>query len=300
MKVQTPCTPEDHQQAPAAVVNNEAEVAEYTSGDFPADESPKELNVPAARVIMKLMYCARMARPDLLRTISFLARYLTKWTEDTDNRLHKLMVYVQNSLAYRMYAWNDQSSADGPYNLRVYSDSDFAGCSQTQRSTTGSIVFLSRAGSKIPLSYLSKRQGCVSHSTPEAEIVAMDTTIRLLALPLASVVDEVFGATKIQIMGDNQGMRCALRTSRNPTLRHLARTRRVSVAWLHEQHQREDFEFSYIDTDNMAADMFTTSIPNPQKWCEARKSISVFSSMEELHDAVRASRPASAAFVSSP
>ena len=159
-----------------------------------------------------------------------------------------------------MYAWNDQSSADGPYNLRVYSDSDFAGCSQTQRSTTGSIVFLSRAGSKIPLSYLSKRQGCVSHSTPEAEIVAMDTTIRLLALPLTSIADEVFGATKIQIMGDNQGMLCVIRTGRNPTMRHLARTHRVSVAWLHEQHQREDFEFSYIDTDSMAADMFTQSI----------------------------------------
>jgi hypothetical protein len=49
MKVQTPCTPEDHQQAPAAVVSSEAEVAEYASGDFSADESPKEFNVPAAK-----------------------------------------------------------------------------------------------------------------------------------------------------------------------------------------------------------------------------------------------------------
>ena len=49
----------------------------------------------------------------------------------------------------------------------------------------------------------------------------------------------------------------------------------------------------------MAADMFTKSIPNPQKWCEARKSINVFSSMEDLHDAVRASRPATAAFAPS-
>ena len=106
--------------------------------------------------------------------------------------------------------------------------------------------------------------------------MAMDTTIRLLALPLASIADEVFGATKIQIMGDNQGMLCVIRTGRNPTMRHLARTHRVSVAWLHEQHQREDFEFSYVDTDNMAADMFTKSIPNPQKWFEARKSIRVF------------------------
>ena len=147
------------------MVNSEAEVAEYASGAFLADESPKEFNVPAAKVIMKLMYCARMARPDLLRTISYLARYLTTWTEDTEKRLHKLMVYVQNSLAYRMYAWNDQSAAAGPYTLRVYSDSDFAGCSQTQRSTIGATVLLTRSGAKIPFAYLSKRQTCVSHST---------------------------------------------------------------------------------------------------------------------------------------
>jgi hypothetical protein len=111
------------------------------SGDFPVTEEPKDFNVPAARVIMKVMYAARMARPDVLRTIAFLARYLTKWTEDMDKRLHRLMVYIQNSLSYRMYAWNDQAASDGQFKLRVYSDSDFAGCSQTQRSTTGAIVF---------------------------------------------------------------------------------------------------------------------------------------------------------------
>jgi hypothetical protein len=62
MKVQTPCTPEDHQQAPAAVVNSEAEIADFASGAFPAEDKPKEFNTPAARVIMNVMYVARMAR----------------------------------------------------------------------------------------------------------------------------------------------------------------------------------------------------------------------------------------------
>ena len=89
MKVQSPCVPEDHQLAPAAIGNSEEEVDQYasgaipvTSGDFPVEVEPKDFNVPAARVIMKVMYAARMARPDLLRTIAFLARYLTKWTDD--------------------------------------------------------------------------------------------------------------------------------------------------------------------------------------------------------------------------
>ena len=65
---------------------------------------------------------------------------------------------------------------------------------------------------------------------PEAEIVAMDSTIRLLALPLVQIVDEVFGITKIQIMGDSQGMLCVMKSGRNPTMRHLSRSHRVSVA----------------------------------------------------------------------
>ena len=55
MKVQTPCTPEDHQQAPAAVVNSETEIADFASGASPAEDEPKEFNTAAARVIMKIM-----------------------------------------------------------------------------------------------------------------------------------------------------------------------------------------------------------------------------------------------------
>ena len=37
MKVQTPCMPEDHQQALAAIVHSEADNAEFASGAIPAD-----------------------------------------------------------------------------------------------------------------------------------------------------------------------------------------------------------------------------------------------------------------------
>ena len=125
----------------------------------------------------------------------------------------------------------------------------------------------------------------------------MDSTIRLLAVPLVQIADEVFGITKIQIMGDNQGMLCVMKSGRNPTMRHRSRSHRVSVAWLHEQYMREAFEFAYIETDSMAADMFTKSLPNPAKWIHARKSICVFASTDELCDSVRTSRTVKACYV---
>ena len=89
MKVQTPRTPEDHQQASAAVVNSEAEIADFVSGAIPVDDKPEEFNTAAARVLMKIMYAARMARPGLIRTMSHLARFLTTLTDGVGIRLHK-------------------------------------------------------------------------------------------------------------------------------------------------------------------------------------------------------------------
>jgi len=166
------------------LVNPRTQMILTLGGDSPTIQFHTE----AARVIMKVMYAARMARPDLIRAISFLARFLTKWSDDLDKRLHRLMSYVHHSYAYRMYAW---AGADqGECSLDVYSDSDYAGCSETQCSTTGSIVFLRSNGMSIPISFISTRQSSVPRSTVEVEIVAMDTSLRVLRLPVLSIVEE--------------------------------------------------------------------------------------------------------------
>ena len=134
--VSTPCWPEDHNNAEAAkVVDNGGDVTAL-GGDVIADAEtePKQFHTEAARVIMKIMYGARMARPDLLRTVSYLARFLTKWNEDTDKRLQRLMSYIHHSYSYRMYAYMGEDQPT--FTMDIYSDSDYAGCTQTQRSTT--------------------------------------------------------------------------------------------------------------------------------------------------------------------
>ena len=48
-----------------------------------------------------------------------------------------------------------------------------------------------------------------------------------------------------------------LETGRNPTMRYLHRTHRVSVSRLHEAHQRKDFDLMYELTSRMCADIYT-------------------------------------------
>ena len=83
-----------------------------------------------------------MARPDLLRCIGYLSRFLTTWTTDCDRRLQQLMGYALGTLDHRLVGW----VGDPPESIRLhlYTDADFAGCLKTSRSTHG--VFLSLEG----------------------------------------------------------------------------------------------------------------------------------------------------------
>ena len=65
----------------------------YKPGTTGEDVSPGEsargaLAPHAAKVLMKLLYAARIARFDLLRSINSLARNVTKWTVDDDAKLY--------------------------------------------------------------------------------------------------------------------------------------------------------------------------------------------------------------------
>jgi len=54
----------------------------------------------AARVLMKVLFAARMARFDLLRAVQGLAAQVTKWSADCDKALHRLTCYVNSTLDY--------------------------------------------------------------------------------------------------------------------------------------------------------------------------------------------------------
>ena len=65
----------------------------------------------------------------------------------------------------------------------LYADADFAGCAKTARSTTGVHLCLKGERTYFPCNGISKKQDAVSHSTPEAEIVAAAFAIRREGLP---------------------------------------------------------------------------------------------------------------------
>ena len=130
----------------------------------------------ASKVLMKILYAARVGRFDLLRPVCWLATRVTKWSKTCDVALHRLVSYINSSLDVACYGWVGDKWED--VELTIYADADWAGDKPSFHSTSGCFLCLSGRNTFFPLAALSKKQTCVSHSTPEAEIVAADTAIR--------------------------------------------------------------------------------------------------------------------------
>ena len=75
--------------------------------------------------------------------------------------------------------------------LAVYSDASFAGDTGDSKSTTGGFLCLVGPSTFVPLNWICKKQGAVSHSSTEAEIIGLDTMMRLEGIPALNLWSQV-------------------------------------------------------------------------------------------------------------
>ena len=224
-----------------------------------------ELAPHAASILVKLLYAARIARFDLLRSINTLARNVTKWTVKDDVRLHHFMCYVNGSKMRKMIGWVGDDLSQ--LTVDIYADADFAGCEDPLRSTSGAHMGLQGKHTRFPVAGASKRQGCVSHSTPEAEIIAADFALRTMGIPVVDLWTIVAGKEpRIVFHDDNQAMIAVIRSGKNPT---------ISITWMHEMFLLSYIILIYEITSKMAADIHTKAFRDPMAWKRACMLINV-------------------------
>ena len=243
------------------------------SATVPGDEPRGELADVASRILMKFIYAARIARYDILHSIQRLACRMTSWSVHCDKMLYRLVCYVHGTLSLRCVGWvGDDADSIG---VHLYADADFAGCKKSKRSTSGAFFCLLGPDTLYPIQAVSKKQTAVSHSTPEAEIVATDLAVRTVGTPALSLWDTLLQREVVmQFHEDNAAMIQVCRTGRNPTMRHLGRTHKVDVQWLHERFAEPYYNLLYEPTLGMRADIFTKGFVDSDKWRHALDLIS--------------------------
>jgi hypothetical protein len=210
----------------------------------------------AQSVLAKLLYCGRLARPDIVLAINLLSRQLTKWRTFHDKALLRLFCYCESSKDKMLSG----TVGKNPFVQVLYCDADHAGCKETARSTSGIWYELSdKEGTcSFPLEWCSKRQTAVAHSTTEAELISLAKGLRETALPITILLEAVLGdSVVLTVREDNEATIAVVKKGRSSALRHLSKTHRVSLKWVAEVMRDSSRKITYIATKLQKADGFT-------------------------------------------
>ena len=150
-----------------------------------SDNEPQEHLQPiASKVLMKILFAARMARWDLLRATQWLASRVTKWSRDCDVALHRLVSYINSSLDICMQGFIGDKIGD--CKLWLFCDADWAG-EYDSKSTSGCALYLVGPNSDYPLNAFSKKQTSITMSSTESEVVSANHGVRAQGLPSLSL-----------------------------------------------------------------------------------------------------------------
>ena len=80
-----------------------------------------------------------------------------------------------------------------PQDIRVvlFCDASFAGSIQDSNSTSGAYLCLVGSHTFVPITWICKKQGAVSHSSSEAELISLDAGVRLEGIPALSLWETI-------------------------------------------------------------------------------------------------------------
>ena len=236
----------------------------YSDPVGPDEEEAGALQPIAAKYLMKLLYGARMARPDMCSAITRLASFVSRWRQSHDAMLCKLMAYTKYS-AY----WQLQGSVQVGFSeksfLRLYADSDFAGDKSTTKSYSGLWLEYCSEGHSFPIAWSSKKQGFTATSSAEAETAALAYFLKKEGWPCQEAYVQITGNSSfgLQVLEDNMQVLQNIKSGYSANLRSMSRTFRTSIGVLYEAFnvRRLFTSISYINTKEQKADIFTKPLP---------------------------------------
>jgi hypothetical protein len=186
-------------------------------------------------------------RPDICSSVVSLSRHLENPTEAYMQAAKRVLRY----LAGTTHKGVSFRKGHKDNKLVVFSDSDWAGCKETRRSTSGFLVYF--AGG--PISFKSKLQPTTALSSCEAEYVALTLAVKDI-LFMHQLFKElgVDIITPTMMFGDNSA---AIALAKNPV--NHQRTKHIDIKhhFLREHIARETIKLAYVPTKHNLADILT-------------------------------------------
>jgi hypothetical protein len=116
-------------------------------------------------MITRLLYVT-VSIPDVMQAVGQVARFEAAPKESHGLEVKRIFRYLKGTKEFGL--WYPKGK---DLSLIAYTDADWAGCIDDQRSTNGAVFYLG----ECLVSWISKKQSSISLSTAEAEYIAATT-----------------------------------------------------------------------------------------------------------------------------
>ena len=115
----------------------------------------------------------------------------------------------------------------------------------------------------------------MSHSTPEAELIAADHAVRTVGIPALDLWTILLQMPDLSIVlhEDNETAIIAMRQGHSAAMRHLQRTHGVALRSLAEHFRRPGMDLVYERTALQSADIYTKAFSDSADWTRALKLV---------------------------
>ncbi|XP_024011200.1 uncharacterized protein LOC112086480 [Eutrema salsugineum] len=227
----------------------------------------------------KLQYLT-LTRPDIQFAVNYVCQKMHSPTISDFMLLKRILRYIKGTVTMGI---NFNKGTDCV--MRVYSDSDWAGCKETRRSTGGFCTFL---GNNI-ISWSSKKQPTVSKSSTESEYRTMSEAASEVTW-LSSLLKEIgvsIPATP-ELFCDNLS---AVRLTANPTFHGRTKHFELDHHYVRERVALGSLIVNHIPSPQQLADVFTKSLPC-EAFCSLRYKLGVdYPPTPSLRGAINTTKP---------
>jgi hypothetical protein len=194
-----------------------------------------------------LLYVARMTRPELMYAITAASRYCEDPGKPHWEAVKRSLSYLAGTMDYGLCYGGDQLTNT----LVAYTDSNFAACPDTRRSTSGTL-FMFNGG---PIAWNSHLQKSVAQSTCEAEYYAAGLGSRSIVW-LRNLLDQLgFKQTQpTALMCDNES---AIRTVLNPVFHERNKHIELKHHYIRMQYETGKLKMVHVPSKDELADILT-------------------------------------------
>ena len=234
-------------------VKSPASANRLTSSSKPMSQADQDAmrNVPYRNLVGALMYAMVATRPDIAFATIQVAKFNENPTLQHWTAAKRILRYLKGTIDYGLTFTRSNN-----FDVQGYSDADWAGDTDTRRSTTG-YVFTAMG---TPISWRSKLQRVVALSSCESELIAIvDAGKEAVWIRKALRGYNLMLDTPLNIHEDNQGTIAIATNSRGMS----NRTKHVATRYFAVREWIDNGEINviYISTVDQLADIFTKGLP---------------------------------------